>query len=199
MALVPFAVVTVTPTVPTAPAGAVAVRLVADVKVTAAAAAVPNFTVLAAVKFVPEIVTTVPPSVGPVVGAMAVTVGAAGSAVTLKTTVPAAGTSDTAAPSGVREAPVTPSVALKATLQAPTKPAAGVKVMLVSLTRATVPQPAGVAVGVAANISGSPSWSTARSSIFRAWAVGGLVMFLAAKFLRTGAVLVTNTYTRSYC
>ena len=45
---------------------------------------------------------------------------AAGFAVTLKTTVPAAGCSVTPVPFGLGDAPVTPSVAAKATLHAPT-------------------------------------------------------------------------------
>ena len=71
----PPAVVTVTSTVP-APAGEVAVIEVALFTVTLVAAVAPNFTVAALVKFVPVMLTAVPPAVGPLVGAMLVTVGA---------------------------------------------------------------------------------------------------------------------------
>ena len=71
----PPAVVTVTSTVP-APAGEVTVMEVALFTVTLVAAVAPNFTVAALVKFVPVMLTTVPPAVGPLVGAMLVTVGA---------------------------------------------------------------------------------------------------------------------------
>ena len=71
----PPAVVAVTSTVP-APAGAVAVIRVALLTVKLVAAVTPKFTAVAPVKFVPLMVTLVPPLVGPAVGLMAVTVGA---------------------------------------------------------------------------------------------------------------------------
>ena len=69
-------VVTVTSTVPAACAGADAVIEVALLTVTVPDEVVPNFTVDVAVKFVPVIVTEVPPPVPPDVGLMEVTVGA---------------------------------------------------------------------------------------------------------------------------
>ena len=74
---VPFAVVTVTLTMPAVPAGAVALIDVAETKVTAVPAFAPNFTVVAPLtKPVPVRVTTVPPATGPLDGLSAVTVGA---------------------------------------------------------------------------------------------------------------------------
>ena len=75
MAEVPPAVVTVTSTAPAAPAGDVATRVVALVKVTAVAAVAPKLTVDAGVNPVPVTVTEEPPAKGPALGAMAVTVG----------------------------------------------------------------------------------------------------------------------------
>jgi hypothetical protein len=69
--------VTVTVTAPTLPAGVVAVMVVLFVTVTLVAVAVPNCTVAPATKFVPVIVTTVPPDVGPVLGDRLVMVGEA--------------------------------------------------------------------------------------------------------------------------
>ena len=77
MALVPPGVVTVTSTVPALPAGAVAVMLVALLIVKLVAAVEPNLTAVAPVRLVPVIVTDVPPPVGPAVGLICVTVGAA--------------------------------------------------------------------------------------------------------------------------
>ena len=74
---VPLAVVTVTSTVPAVPAGLVAVICVAELTVKPVAAAVPNSTAVAPVRFVPVMVTLVPPAVGPAVGLTAVTAGAA--------------------------------------------------------------------------------------------------------------------------
>ena len=78
VALVPEDVVTVTLTVPAAPAGEVAVIDVAELTVNDVAAVLPKFTVVAPVKSVPVSVTLVPPTVGPLVGEMPVTVGAGG-------------------------------------------------------------------------------------------------------------------------
>ena len=72
----PPAVVTVTCTVPE-PTGEVAVIWVAEFIVKLEALAVPNFTAVASVNPVPLIVTVVPPAVGPLVGDIDVTVGAA--------------------------------------------------------------------------------------------------------------------------
>jgi hypothetical protein len=67
--------VTVTVTAPAVPAGVVAVIDVALTTVTFVAAVVPNFTVAPAAKFVPVIVTAVPPATGPLFGVTPVTVG----------------------------------------------------------------------------------------------------------------------------
>ena len=75
VALVPPGVLTVTCTVPE-PAGEVAVTCVADSALSALALAEPNLTSLAPVRFVPVIVTVVPPAAGPLVGETFVTVGA---------------------------------------------------------------------------------------------------------------------------
>jgi hypothetical protein len=72
---VPAGVVTVTSTTPV-PAGLVAVIDVSLFTVTPVAAVVPNLTAVAPVKLVPVIVTCVPPAVEPLVGLIAVTVGA---------------------------------------------------------------------------------------------------------------------------
>jgi len=72
---VPPPVVTVTSTVPAAPAGAVAVIEVSELTVKPSAFAAPNFTAVAPEKPVPVIVTGVPPAVGPAVGEIDVTVG----------------------------------------------------------------------------------------------------------------------------
>jgi hypothetical protein len=77
VAEVPPGVVTVTSTVPAAPAGAVAVIEVALTTVKVEAAVAPNFTAVAPVKLVPVMVTEVPPPVEPEVGLTPVTVGAA--------------------------------------------------------------------------------------------------------------------------
>jgi hypothetical protein len=87
VALVPPGVVTVTSTVPGLPAGEVAVTVVAFTAVTLVAAFAPKWTAVAPVRFVPVIVTVVPPPVGPEDGVMLVTVGAgvAQTAITLAT------------------------------------------------------------------------------------------------------------------
>jgi len=69
--------VTRTLAVPTVPAGVTAVIEVEDTTVTEVAAAPPMVTPVAPVKLVPVIVTLVPPAVGPELGEIAVTVGAA--------------------------------------------------------------------------------------------------------------------------
>jgi hypothetical protein len=62
---------------PALPAGAVAVIEVALLTVNEVALLLPNLTAVAPVKLVPVIVTLVPPEAGPLVGEIAVTVGAA--------------------------------------------------------------------------------------------------------------------------
>ena len=69
--------VTVTVTVPALPAGVVAVIEVLLTTTTLVAAVLPNVTVAPAAKFVPVIVTLVPPTVEPVFGDTFVTVGVA--------------------------------------------------------------------------------------------------------------------------
>jgi len=73
---VPPGVVTVTLTVPALSAGEVAVIDVAELTVKLVAAVLPKSTTVAPVKFVPVIVTLVPPWVVPEVGEIPVTVGA---------------------------------------------------------------------------------------------------------------------------
>jgi hypothetical protein len=73
--LCPPEFVTVTVTVPALPAGAVAVIDVLFTTTTLVAAALPNVTVAPATKFVPVIVTAVPPAVVPLFGLTLLTVG----------------------------------------------------------------------------------------------------------------------------
>jgi hypothetical protein len=68
--------VTVTVTPPTLPAGVLAVIVVLFVTTTFVAAALPNVTVAPVAKFVPVMVTAVPPEVGPLFGLTLLTVGA---------------------------------------------------------------------------------------------------------------------------
>jgi len=67
--------VTVTVTAPVLPAGVVAVIVVLFTTTTLVAAALPNVTVAPATKFVPVIVTAVPPAVDPLFGLTLLTVG----------------------------------------------------------------------------------------------------------------------------
>lgn len=69
--------VTATVAAPAVPAGVVAVMLVLLTTVTPVAAVPPNVTVAPAAKFVPVIVTAVPPAVDPLFGLTLVTVGGA--------------------------------------------------------------------------------------------------------------------------
>ena len=69
--------VTVTATVPAVPAGVAAVMVVPFTTTTLVAVAAPNVTVAPAMKFVPVIVTGVPPAVDPVFGDTLLTVGGA--------------------------------------------------------------------------------------------------------------------------
>ena len=73
--LLPLGVVTMTLAVPAAPAGVVAVIVVAFPTETPVAAAPPKVTLVAPVKVVPVMVTLVPPAVGPEFGLTEVTVG----------------------------------------------------------------------------------------------------------------------------
>ena len=73
----PLGWVTVTSTVPAAWAGDVAVIEVGLTTVNDAAATPPKLTLVAPVKFVPLMVTLVPPALEPVFGLMLVTVGPA--------------------------------------------------------------------------------------------------------------------------
>ena len=77
-ALVPPDVVTKALAVPAVPVGVVQVIEVADTTLTEVQAAPPMVTALAAVRLVPVRVTAVLPKVLPLVGLMAVTVGAGG-------------------------------------------------------------------------------------------------------------------------
>jgi hypothetical protein len=67
--------VTVTVTAPTLPAGVVAVIDVLLTTTTLVAVVLPNVTVAPVAKFVPVIVTAVPPAVGPLLGLTLPTVG----------------------------------------------------------------------------------------------------------------------------
>jgi hypothetical protein len=69
--------VTVTVTAPALPTGVVAVIVVLFTTATFVAAVLPNVTVAPAKKFVPVIVTAVPPAVGPSFGLTLLTVGGA--------------------------------------------------------------------------------------------------------------------------
>ena len=73
--LCPLAV-TVTATAPALPAGVVAVMVVLFTTTTFVAAVDANFTVAPAAKFVPVIVTAVPPAARPLFGVTLLTVGA---------------------------------------------------------------------------------------------------------------------------
>ena len=76
-ALVPPAVVTKTLAVPALPTGVVQVAVVLLVTLKAEHAEPPTVMTVAPVRLVPVMVMFVPPAVGPLVGEMAVTVGAA--------------------------------------------------------------------------------------------------------------------------
>jgi hypothetical protein len=73
----PLGLFTLTVTAPAVPAGVVAVICVALTTTTLVAAVVPTVTVAPVAKFVPVIVTGVPPAVGPLFGETALTVGGA--------------------------------------------------------------------------------------------------------------------------
>jgi len=68
---------TVTVTAPAVPTGVVALIVVLFTTVTPVAAAPPNVTVAPEKKFVPVMVTDVPPAVGPLFGLKLLTVGGA--------------------------------------------------------------------------------------------------------------------------
>ena len=73
----PPTVVTVISTTPAEPAGETAVIEVAEFCVKLVAAVEPNFTAVALLKFVPVMLTEVPPTALPLVGDIAVIVGTA--------------------------------------------------------------------------------------------------------------------------
>jgi hypothetical protein len=73
--LCPPELVTVTVTAPAVPAGVVAVIVVLLTTTTLAAAVLPNVTVAPEAKFVPVMVTAVPPATGPLLGLTLLTVG----------------------------------------------------------------------------------------------------------------------------
>ena len=75
---VPPGVVTVTSTIPAAPAGEVAVISPSLTTVTSVAAFVPKSTAVAPVRLLPSMVTDVPPLTGPEVGATELIVGTGG-------------------------------------------------------------------------------------------------------------------------
>lgn len=81
MPLCPLGFVTTTFTVPEACAGVTAVIVVLFVTLTLEAGDPPIVTVAPATKFVPLMVTDVPPAAGPELGDIAVTVGAGGGVV----------------------------------------------------------------------------------------------------------------------
>ena len=72
--LKPPGLVTLTVTAPAVPAGVVAVICVALTTTTLVAVVVPNVTVAPVAKFVPVIVTAVPPAAGPLFGETLLTV-----------------------------------------------------------------------------------------------------------------------------
>jgi hypothetical protein len=76
IALVPFGVVTVMLTLPALPLGETALSTVELLTVTSVALADPKLTLVAPVKLVPVIVTSVPPVSDPFFGESLVTVGA---------------------------------------------------------------------------------------------------------------------------
>ena len=110
--------VTVTVTAPALPAGVVAVMLVPLTTTTFVAAAVPNVTVAPVAKFVPVMVTAVPPPAGPLLGDTLVTVGVATYA------------------NPLARLPLCPLM-VTVTLTDPALPAGVVAVMLVPLTTTT--------------------------------------------------------------
>ena len=73
----PLGVVTVTPTAPAAWAGVTAVIVVSLTTVKLAAAVVPNVTAVAPVRWLPVMVTDVPPAEGPDVGLIRLSAGPA--------------------------------------------------------------------------------------------------------------------------
>lgn len=111
--------VTVTVTAPTLPAGVVAVMVVAFTTVTPVAAVLPNVTVSPATKFVPVIVTAVPPDVVPLLGDTLLTEG------------------DSTYVYPVVRLPLRFPVFVTVTVTAPTLPAGVVAVMVVAFTTVT--------------------------------------------------------------
>jgi len=106
-------------TAPALPAGVVAVIVVLFTTVTPVAGVPPNVTVAPATKFVPVIVTAVPPSVVPLFGVTPVTVGAPAYVYPLA------------------RLPLSPLLFVAATVTAPALPAGVVAVITVALTTVT--------------------------------------------------------------
>jgi hypothetical protein len=119
----PLGLVTDTAAAPALPAGVVAVIVVLLITTTLVAAAAPNVTVVPVAKFVPVIVTAVPPAVVPLFGLKLVTVG---------------GATYVNAPPKV---PLCPPGLVTVTVTAPAVPAGAVAVIVVALTTVT-PVPA---------------------------------------------------------
>jgi hypothetical protein len=115
----PLGLVTVTAAAPATPAGVVAVIVVLLVTTTFVAAVPPNVTVAPVAKFVPVIVTAVPPAVVPLFGLTLVTVGGA-------TNVNA-----------LARLPLCPPGLVTVTVTAPAVPAGAVAVIVVPFTTVT--------------------------------------------------------------
>ena len=132
--LCPFTV-TVAVTAPTLPAGVVAVIVVLFTTTTLVAAVPPNVTDAAAAKFVPVIVTAVPPATGPLFGATLISVG------TTTYVYP------------FTRFPLCP-LTVTVTVAAPTLPAGVVAVIVVPFTTTTLPAdvPPSVTVAPAAKL-----------------------------------------------
>jgi hypothetical protein len=116
----PLLLVTVTVTAPALPAGVVAVMDVLLTTTTLVAAVLPNVTVAPDAKFVPVIVTAVPPAAGPLLGDTLLTVGGA-------TYVNA-----------LARLPLCPVVLVTVTVVAPALPAGVVAVIVVLFTTTTL-------------------------------------------------------------
>src|SRR6202011_4007844 len=165
LALVPPAVVTVTSTAPATSAGELAVIEVALFTVKLVAAVPPNSTAVAPVRFVPVIVTTVPPVVGPLVGLTAVTVGAGvtnvnWSAAVLALVPPAVVTVTSTAPAASAGELAVIEVALftvKPVAAVPPNSTAVAPVRFVPVIVTTVPPVVGPLVGLTAVTVGAPT------------------------------------------
>jgi hypothetical protein len=139
----PLLFVTATVTAPALPAGVVAVMVVLFTTLTLLAAAPPNFTVAPLAKFVPVIVTTVPPAVGPPFGLTLVTLGGAMYV------------------NAFAKPPLWPPGFPTVTITAPALPAGVVAVIWVPLTTTTLVAAAGPNVTVAPTVKFVPVIVTA--------------------------------------